>query len=91
MNQIQKLKWNVKKFPSDNINLTKMHFFLLRASTYHSFTFNSRFLFKMMHRIRLSKSVCGIFHFRFGFVFIEVFFYYFCKNKNRGLFVFKTS
>ena len=36
---------NVKKFPSDKINGTKKAlFFLSRAPTHHSFTFNSQFL-----------------------------------------------
>ena len=42
-------------------------FFLSRAPTHHSFTFNLRFL------VRLSKIVCEIFRFRFRFVFIKVY------------------
>ena len=35
----------LKKFPSGRINVTKnTHFFLLRAPTHHSFTFNLQFL-----------------------------------------------
>ena len=49
-----------------------MHFFFLsRAPTHHSFTFNSRFLYK--HKVHLFKIVCGIFHFRFRLVFIKVY------------------
>ena len=34
----------LNKFPSDKMNDTKnAHFFLSRAPTHHSFTFNSRF------------------------------------------------
>ena len=48
-------------------------FFLSRAPTHHSFTFNLRFLYELKHKVRLSKTVCGIFHFRFRFVFIKVY------------------
>ena len=44
-------------------------FFLSRAPTHHSFTFNSRFIYDSKHNVRLSKTVCGTFHFRFRFVF----------------------
>ena len=64
----------LKKFPSDKINGTKNAlFFLSRAPTHHSFTFNLRFLYELKHKVRLSKTVCGIFHFRFHFVFIKVY------------------
>ena len=46
--------------------------FLWRAPDHHSFTFNLRFLYELKHNVRLSKTVCGIFHFRFRFVFIKV-------------------
>ena len=39
----------------------------------HSFTFNLRFLYELKHKVRLSKSVQVIFHFRFHFVFIKVY------------------
>ena len=62
----------LKKFPSDKINGTKNAlFFLSRAPTHHSFTFNLRFLHELKHKVCLSKTVCGIFHFRFRFVFIK--------------------
>ena len=48
-------------------------FFLLRAPAHHSFTFNLRFLYELKHKVRLSKTVWGSFHFRFLFVFIKVF------------------
>ena len=64
----------LKKFPSDKINGTKNAlFFLSRAPTHHSFTFNLRFLYELKHKVRLSKTVCGIFHFQFRFVFIKVY------------------
>ena len=57
-----------KKFPSDKINGTKNA--LSRAPTHHSSTFNLRLLYEL---VRLSKTVCGIFHFRFCFIFIKVY------------------
>ena len=64
----------LKKFPSDKINGTQnVLFFLSRAPTQHSFTFNLRFLYEPRHKVRLSKNVCEIFHFRFHFVFIKVY------------------
>ena len=65
---------NVKKnFYSDKINSTNhVLFFLLRAPTHYSFNFNLRFLHELKHKVRLSKTVCEIFHFRFRFVFIKV-------------------
>ena len=44
-----------------------------RAPTYHSFTFNLQFVNELKYKVRLSKTVCGIFHFRFCFVFIKVY------------------
>ena len=62
----------LKIFPSDKINGTKNAlFFLLRAPTHRSFTFNMRFLYELKYKVRLSKTVCGIFHFRFRFVFVK--------------------
>ena len=61
------------KFSSDKINVTKNAlFFLLQAPTHHNFPFNFRFLYELKRKVRLSKTVCGIFHFRFRFVFIFV-------------------
>ena len=48
-------------------------FFLSRAPTHHSFTFNLQFLYELKHKVRVSKTVCGIFHFRFRFVFNKVY------------------
>ena len=71
---------NVKKFLSDKINVTKNSLFLLwRASTHHKFTFNLQFLYELKHMGHLSKTVCGIFHFRFRLVFVKR--YSFCSRK----------
>ena len=62
----------LKKFPSDKINGTKNAlFFLSRAPTHHSFTFNLRFLYELKHKVHISETVCEIFFFRFRFVFIK--------------------
>ena len=76
----------LKKIAFGKINVTKsaLIFFLSRAPTYHSFTFNLRFLYELKHKISLSKTVCGIFYYWFRFVFIKV--YIFLQ-----LFDFKTS
>ena len=55
-----------KKIPSDKINGTKnAPSFLSLASTHHNFTFNLRFLYEVKRKVRLSKTVYGIFYFRF--------------------------
>ena len=46
--------------------------FSWQAPTHHSFTFNLRFLYELKYKVSLSKTVCGIFHFRFRFDFIKV-------------------
>ena len=48
-------------------------FFLSQAPTHYSFTFNLQFLYELKHKIHLSKTVRGIFHFQFRLVFIKVF------------------
>ena len=64
----------LKKFPSDKINSTKNALvFLSRASTHHSFTFKSRFLYELKHKVHLSRTMSGIFYIRFCFVFIKVY------------------
>ena len=69
-----------KTFLSDKTNGTKdALFFLSRAPTNHIFTFNLQFLYKLKHKVRLSKTLCGISHFRFRFVFIKSL--YFCSTK----------
>ena len=68
----------LKKISSDEINVTKNElFFLSRVPTHHSFTFKLRFLYELKHKVRLSKTLFWIFHFRFRF-------------KKHGLFDFKT-
>ena len=58
------------KFHSDKINVTNNAlFFLSRDSTHHSFTFNSKFLYKLKHIVHLCTTVRGISHFRFRLVF----------------------
>ena len=47
-------------------------FFLSRATTHHSLSFNLRFLYELKHKVRVTKSMGGVFHFRFLFVFIKV-------------------
>ena len=67
------MKQTFKKFPSDKINgIKNVLFFLSRAPTHHSFTFNLRFLYELKRKVRLSKIVCGIFYLRFYFVYIFV-------------------
>ena len=79
------LKKNI--FSSDKINGAKNAlFFLFRAPTYHRYTFNLRFLYELKHIVRFSKTVCGIFHLCFRFVFIKV---YILFIKMHGLFDFK--
>ena len=64
----------LKKIPSDKINGTKNAlFFLSRAPTHHSFTFNLWFLYEQKHKVRISKTVYGISHFQFRSVFIKVY------------------
>ena len=63
----------LKKLPSDEINGTKNAlFFLSQAPTHHSFTFNFRVLYELKCKVRVPKTMCGIFHFRFHFVFIKI-------------------
>ena len=70
----------LKKFSSDKRNIRKhTHFFLSWTPALYSFTFNSRFLYELKHMVHLSKTVCGIFHFRLRPVFIKV--YIFVQQK----------
>ena len=63
----------LKKLPSDKIDVPKKALsFLSRAATRHS-SFISRFLYELKHKFRLSKSMSGIFHSRFCFVFVRVY------------------
>ena len=73
----------LKKFPLDKINFTKNAiFFLSRDSTHHSFTFDSRFLYELKQKVRLSESVSRMFHFRSHFAFIKVYFFVQQKSMN---------
>ena len=64
----------LRNFPSDKINSAKNAlFFLSRAPTHHSVTFNLQSLYELKHKGRLSKTGCEIFHFRCRFVFIKVY------------------
>ena len=47
--------------------------FLSEAPTHDGFTFNLQFLYELKYKIRLSKTVCEIFHFRFRFIVIKVY------------------
>ena len=79
----------LKKFPSDKINGTKNAlFFLSQAATHQNFTFNLRCLYELKRKVRLSKTACEIFHFRFRFAFIKVYIFF---NKMNGLVDFKMS
>ena len=71
------IKQIFKNFHSDKISGTKNAlFFLSRAPTHHSFTFDLRFLYELKHKVCHFKTVCGIFLFRFRFVFIKVFIFF---------------
>ena len=63
----------LKKFSSDKINGTENALFFLRVPNDHSFTFKLRFLHELKHKVRLSKTLRGTFHFRFRFTFIKVY------------------
>ena len=63
----------LNKFSSNKINGTKNAPFFSRVSTRHSFTFNVWFLYELKHKVRLSKTVCEIFHFLFRFAFVKVY------------------
>ena len=48
----------LKKFPLDIINVARnLFFFLSRAPTHHSFTFNLRFLYELKHKF-VSLKLC---------------------------------
>ena len=65
---------DVKQISFGQKNVTKNAlFFLSRARTHHSFNFNLRYLYELKRKVRLSKTLCGIFHFRFRFVLIKVY------------------
>ena len=79
----------LQKFLSDKRNGTKnAFFFLLRALTHRSFTFNSQFLYELKHMVNLSKTVWD---FLFSIPFRLLLKFIFLFNKMYGLFDFKTS
>ena len=48
----------LQKLPLDKINATRNALsFLWPSPTYHSFTFDLRFLYELKHKVRLSKTV----------------------------------
>ena len=54
------IKQMLKKVPSDKIDVTENAlFFLSRAPTHYSFTFNFKFLNELKHMVDLFKTVCG--------------------------------
>ena len=57
-----------KKSPLDKTNFTK-----IESSNSSQFFLNSRFLYELKHKIRFSKSMCGIFHYPFHLVFVKVY------------------
>ena len=62
----------LKKFLLSKINGTKnVLFFHSRGQSHHSF--------ELKHKVRLSKTLCGIFHFWFRFALIKA--YTFCSQK----------
>ena len=65
----------LRKISSDKKMVQNMPSFFSKALTHYSynFDFNLRFLYELKHKVCLSKTVCGIFHFRFRFVFIKVY------------------
>ena len=79
----------LNKFPLGKKNVTKNAlFFLTRIPTHDSFIFNLRFLYELKHKVRLSKTVCGIFYFQFVSFSLKFIFLF---NKMHRLFDFKSS
>ena len=77
----------LKTFPLNGKNVTKhARFFLSRAPTRHSFTFNLRFHYKL--RFASVKICVGFFIFNFVSFILKFIFLF---NKKHGLFDFKTS
>ena len=50
-----------------------MSFFSFASPTHHGFILNLQFLLELKHKVRLSKNLFGIFHFRFRFILIKVY------------------
>ena len=70
-----------KNFFGQNKRYKNALFFLLRAPTHHSFTFNLRFLYELKYKVRLLKLYVGF------FIFDSVAFllkFMFCSTKCMG-------
>ena len=79
----------LKGFTLNKINVTKNAlFFLSRAPTPCSYTFNLQFLYELKQKVHLSKTGCGIFHFQFRFNFIKV--YTFVQQKAQTLWLYNV-
>ena len=82
-----------KNIPSDKINVGKniLFFFLSRASTHNSFTFNLLFLYELRHKVHhFSEIFYVVFYFWFSLVsFLLKFTFFFTKK--HGLFYFKEA
>ena len=64
----------LRKLPSEKFKgYKKCPFFLARAPTHHSFTFDFPLLYELKHKVSLFKITCEISHFLFRFVFIKVY------------------
>ena len=63
----------LKKFLRAKKAVQEMPFFFSQAPTHQCFTFNLQFLYELKHKVRLSKTACEIFHFRFRFYFIKAY------------------
>ena len=62
-----------KNYFGKNKRCKKCTLFFFRELELISFAFNSQFLYDLMLKVHPSKTVYGIFHFRFRFIFIKVF------------------
>ena len=56
-----------------------MLFYLLQSPAHNSFTFNLRLLYEVKHKVRFSKTVCGIFRFQPRLIFIKVYIFFSTK------------
>ena len=82
------IKHMLKNSSKQNKWYKKCLLFSFASSNSSQFTFNLQFLYELEHKVRLSKIVCEIFHFRLRFVFIKVHIFF---NKILGNFDLKTS
>ena len=70
-----KYKQTQQKFSDKRIFTKNTLFFLSSAPTCHNFNFILWFLYELKHKVLSFKSISGIIHFRFRFVFINVYFF----------------